>query len=320
MSEKTNKPQSGAHKAAGQRPEAVQTTGHAWDGDLQEFNNPLPRWWVWTFYGTVVFAVLYWLWFPAWPIGGTWTKGLGSVEYTVDGQAHEARWNTRYRLIEELHNSPAAQRQQEYLDRVGNASFDEIRNDPEMLAFARSVGTGLFGDNCAACHGRGGQGKVGLYPNLADDDWLWGGTMAKIEETLVQGRNGYMPPYKETLNPQQWDDVADYVLSLSGEAPASEATARGQEIFQGQVGGCYYCHGMDGKGIQSQGSANLTDKIWTVANVPEADTLEAKRGAVKNVIWNGVMNIRNMPAWHERLSPTDIKLLAVYVHQLGGGQ
>ncbi|MDX1654157.1 MAG: cytochrome-c oxidase, cbb3-type subunit III, partial [Candidatus Competibacteraceae bacterium] len=284
------------------------------------YNNPLPRWWLWTFYGTVVFSLIYWVLYPTWPVGESWTKGINTVEYTVDGETREARWNTRYRLIEDMQNSEAAQRQRAYLERIAEADFEQIRSDPEMLAFARSVGTNLFGDNCAACHGRGGQGVAGLYPNLADDDWLWGGTMAKIQETLVWGRKGYMPPFKETFDTEQWDAVAEYVMVLSGEAQPSDQSERGREIFQGQEGGCFHCHGMDGKGIQSQGAANLTDRIWTVANVPAEANYEAKKGAVKNVIWNGVQNIRNMPAWHERLTETDIKLLAVYVHQLGGGE
>ena len=309
MSEKTS-----------QRKSAVQTTGHAWDGDLQEFNNPLPRWWVWCFYATVVFSVVYWLIYPAWPIGGSWTKGLSSVDYTVNGQEQESSWNTRAKLLHELHNSPAALRQQEFMQRVIEMDFEQILKDPEVLAFARSVGKGLFGDNCAACHGRGGQGVVGLSPNLADDDWLYGGTPETIQQTLINGRQGFMPPFKETFTDDQLDDVAEYVLTLSGEAEPSEAAKRGEEIFQGFDGGCYYCHGRDAKGLQSQGAANLTDQIWTVANVPAQETLEGKKAVVKNLIYNGVQNIRVMPAWQDRLAPGDIKLLSVYVHQLGGGQ
>jgi len=303
-----------------QKSNAVQTTGHAWDGDLQEFNNPLPRWWLWSFYGTVVFAIIYWFIYPSWPIGKSWLPGLATVTYTVNGQDRKSHWNTRAELLHDLQSSDAAVRQRAFMTKVAKASFADIRNDPEMLAFARSTGNGLFGDNCAACHGRGGQGVVGLYPNLADDDWLWGGTMEKLQETLIQGRQGFMPAFKETFNQEQLDEVAEYVLTLSGEAPKSDASERGRQIFQGQGGGCYYCHGMDGKGLQSQGSANLTDKIWTIANVPGQKTLEDKKSVVKNLIWDGVQNVRIMPAWKDRLSPTDIKLLAVYVHQLGGGQ
>lgn len=311
MAEKTTKEQKST---------AVQTTGHAWDGDLQEYNNPLPRWWIWAFYGTIVFAVVYWFIFPAWPVGGTWTKGLATVSYTVDGEEREMRWNTRSKLLHDLHDSDAALRQQEMMQQVAAASFEEIGQSAEMLAFTRSVGKGLFGDNCAACHGSGGQGVMGLFPNLADDAWLWGGTMENIQETLINGRNGYMPAFREVLTEQQLEDVATYVLTLSGEAEPSEASERGKEIFQGHIGGCYTCHGEDGKGRNSLGSANLTDKIWTIANVPAETTLEGKRGVLEVFIANGVQHYRKMPAWKDRLSANDIKTLAVYVHQLGGGQ
>jgi cytochrome c oxidase cbb3-type subunit 3 len=269
----------------------------------------------------VVFALVYWLIFPTWPIGDSWTKGLGSVTVsTLEGEGEKVRWNTRYKLIHDLEQSGAATRQREFMDRVTETGFEEIVNDPEMLAFARSVGNGLFGDNCAACHGRGGQGVVGLYPNLADDDWLWGGTMETIEQILIHGRKGYMPPFRETFTEEQLDDVAEYVLTLSDLAGPTAASARGRELFQGQGGGCFHCHGMDGKGLQSQGAANLTDKIWTIANVPAQKTHEQRKEVVKSLIWNGVLNIRNMPGWQERLTPSEIKLLAVYVHQLGGGE
>ncbi|MCP5424116.1 MAG: cytochrome-c oxidase, cbb3-type subunit III [Gammaproteobacteria bacterium] len=309
MSESTTKQQA-----------AVQTTGHAWDGDLQEFNNPLPRWWLWSFYVTAVIAVIYWFIYPSWPVGRGWLEGFATITYQVDGKAEESRWNTRAKLLHDLTESHAAQRQREFMGKVAEADFSTISNDPDMLAFIRSVGKGLFGDNCAACHGRGGQGVVGLYPNLADDDWLWGGSLENIQNVITNGRQGFMPAFKETFDPQQLDDVAEYVLSLSGEAPDSIAVERGKALFQGFGGGCYYCHGMDGKGLPSQGAANLTDKIWTIADVDGQKTLEEKKAVVKKLIFNGVQNMRKMPTWKGRLSPTEIKVLAVYVHQLGGGQ
>lgn len=300
---------------------SVQTTGHAWDGDLQEFNNPLPRWWLWSFYATVVFAILYWFVYPSWPIGEDFLKGFKSVAYPAGEETAVSSWNTRARLMEDLHHSAPALRQQEYMQRVADAAYGDIVQDPEMLAFVRSVGRGLFGDNCAACHGRGGQGVMGMYPNLADDGWLWGGTMESIEQTLHLGRNGFMPGYGEVLDDAQLDDVAEYVLFLSGQASMSEAVQRGGGIFQGMEGGCYYCHDRTGKGLNSQGAANLTDQIWTIAPVPAQETLAGKKAALKQFISHGVaINQRVMPAWKQRLSPTEIKVLAVYVHQLGGGQ
>ncbi len=304
----------------------VQTTGHAWDGDLQEYNNPLPRWWLWSFYGTIVFSVLYWLVYPSWPVGDSWLKGFGTVDYTVVDQTtgkeqeKEYRWNTRSLLLEDLGAAITDPQRKAMLAKVEAADYEQIVKDPKTMEFVRSVGKGLFGDNCAACHGRGGQGVIGLYPNLTDDDWLWGGNMAQINETLVQGRNGFMPAFGPVLSAEQLDDVAQYVLTLSNEAEAGEASARGKEIFQGQVGGCYYCHGVDGKGIPSQGAANLTDKIWAIVNIPALKSPQEKQAALKTFIAKGVNNTRVMPGWNDRLSPTDIKLLAVYVHQLGGAQ
>jgi len=305
---------------------AVQTTGHAWDGDLQEYNNPLPRWWLWCFYGTVVFSILYWFIYPSWPVGRTWIKGFGTVNYTVvdkvTGKEKEEsyRWNTRALLLEELGDAANNKQRKDMLAKVRAASYDQVVKDPKMMEFVRSVGKGLFGDNCAACHGRGGQGVVGMYPNLTDDDWLWGGGMEQIHETLVQGRKGFMPAFGQVLKPEQLDDVAEYVLILSNETKPNEASERGKEIFQGQIGGCYYCHGADAKGLPSQGSANLTDKIWAIADVPAQKTVADKKAVLKNFISAGVNNTRVMPAWKDRLSPTDIKLLAVYVRQLGGAK
>lgn len=316
MSEKINEQQTTG---------AVQTTGHAWDGDLQEYNNPLPRWWLWCFYGTVVFSVLYWFIYPSWPVGQTWLKGFGSVSYTVTDKTgkekeQEHRWNTRALLLENLSKAADNPQRKAMIAKVRAASFEEISKDPKMMEFVRSVGKGLFGDNCAACHGRGGQGVIGLYPNLADDDWLWGGDMQQIYQTMTEGRNGFMPAFGPVLKPEQLDEVAEYVLTLSGEMQPSAASERGKEIFQGQIGGCFHCHGADGKGIQSQGAANLTDRIWTIANVPAQKTPQEKKAVLKTVVANGVSNIRIMPFWKGRMQDDDIKLLAVYVHQLGGGE
>jgi cytochrome c oxidase cbb3-type subunit 3 len=311
---------------AQQKSGAVQTTGHAWDGDLQEYSNPLPRWWLWCFYGTVVFSILYWIIYPSWPVGESWLKGIGKVEYTTTDKAtgkeqeKEFRWNTRSLLLEDMGAAASDPQRKAMLAKVQAASFDQIVKDPKMMEFVRSVGKGLFGDNCAACHGRGGQGVVGMYPNLTDDDWLWGGGMDRIHETLVQGRKGFMPAFGQVLKPDQLDDVADYVLTLSGEAKPSEASERGKAIFQGQAGGCYYCHGADGKGIPSQGAANLTDKIWAIADVPAQKSPQDKKAVVMNFVAKGVNNTRVMPAWKGRLNDNDIKLLAVYVHQLGGAK
>lgn len=300
-----------------QRPAAVQTTGHAWDGDLQEYNNPLPRWWLWSFYATVVFAVLYWLLYPAWPVGESWTRGLKSISYQVDGEERSTHWNTRNRLIHQLQEGRDATRQREYLEKVAGQSFEDILADADMAAFTRAAGEKLFGDNCAACHGRGGQGKMGLFPSLVDDAWLWGGTPEQIYETLVNGRNGYMPAFEAVLSEQQLDDVASYVLSLSGEAPEDEAAGRGEEIFQTATGACWQCHGKDARGRAELGSANLTDRIWTIVDVAGQPDLQARKALIASFVSGGLLGQRVMPGWKERLSDAEIKVLALYTHQLG---
>lgn len=298
---------------------AVQTTGHSWDGDLQEFNNPLPTWWLWGFYLTVVFAVIYWVIYPAWPVGESYTRGVANtITYTVDGEERTTHWNTRALLMKEMQSGKSAQKMQAYMEQVAAASYEDILADEEMLAFTRAVAKGLFGDNCAACHGSGGAGVMGLFPNLVDDAWLWGGTVEQIEETLSEGRHGFMPAFGRSLNDGQIDAVAHYVLSLSGHEVDDDMAQRGMQIFNGREGGCFYCHTKEGTGLESQGAANLTDSIWTVANVPGQDSLEGKLNEVKRVVGNGIERV--MPAWEGRLSDNEIKLLTVYVHELGGGQ
>ncbi len=304
---------------------AVQTTGHAWDGDLQEYNNPLPTWWIWSFYATVVFAVVYWILFPAWPLGTSFTKGMfNEISYEVGGQTKTSHWNTRALLLNDMQFGEGAVKQQKYLKEILASSYDQILSDADKLAFTRSYAKGLFGDNCAACHGSGANGVVGLFPNLVDDAWLWGGSTADIENTIRNGHIGFMPAFAETFDEAQLDALAEYVLSLSEKQPeqakdfSQAKVAEGQRIFQGQEGGCYYCHGTQATGLKSQGAANLTDSIWTVADVPGAASVGAKKAAIKSVIHNGIK--REMPAWLGRLSDGEIKLLTAYVYSLSGGQ
>ncbi len=298
--------------------QSVQTTGHAWDGDLQEFNNPLPRWWLWGFYATVVFAIIYWILYPAWPIGDTYTKGwFNNITFTTEkGKTETMHWNSRALFLKDMQQARA--KQEKYIDQIKGASFQEIASDEEKSAFAYSMAKVLFADNCAACHQQGGAGKIGLFPNLADDSWLWGGTYEDIDYTITHGRHGFMPSFAETFNKEQLDDVANYVLSLSGHKVDKAKAAKGDKIFNGQVGGCYQCHTHAGTGLKSQGSANLTDNIWTIADVNGQAALEGKIKAVEHVITHGVSRV--MPTWKGRLSKTEIKMLAFYVHELGGGK
>lgn len=295
----------------------VQTTGHAWDGDIQEFNNPLPTWWLWTFYATAVFAIVYWVLYPAWPVGDSYTKGMmNDITYTTsEGKVKTSHWNTRALFGKEM--QLARENQQKYLKDINASTFEQIRSDEEKSAFAYSMAKVLFADNCAACHQSGGNGVMGRYPNLLDDDWLWGGSFSKIQETIEKGHNGTMPSFKARLSVKQISDVAEYVLSLSGNEVDAAAVKRGKVVFT-NTGGCVACHGNDAKGQISMGSANLTDKIWTIADVSGADTAEAKKSAIIDVVTNG--KTRQMPSWKDRLSATEIKMLTFYVHELGGGK
>jgi cytochrome c oxidase cbb3-type subunit 3 len=295
-----------------------QTTGHVWDENLQEYNNPLPVWWTYAFYATIVFAVAYWLYYPSWPIGQHFLTGVGTIKYTnAEGEQESWHWNTRAKLL--LETQEATAKQKPYYDKIMGLPFDKITKDPQLYSFVLSAGKPLFADNCAACHQSGGGGKLGTAPNLTDDDWIYGGTFEKIQETITKGRHGYMPPFAEALDPEQIDELANYVLSLSGNTVDTAKAAKGNELFHSNTAACFYCHGANAKGRQDIGSANLTDKIWLWANVPGAKDSAGKVAAITQVI-NGGMNRGVMPTWEGRLSPEQIKLLAVYVHELGGGK
>lgn len=276
----------------------VETTGHEWDG-LKELNNPLPRWWLWVFIVTIVWSVWYFVVYPAWPVPGGATKGTGG-----------------YTQFKELEKSQAeiAARQATYLEKFQKASFQDIMKDPELYAFANAGGATAFKHNCATCHGSGAQGGKG-YPNLNDDDWLWGGTLDDIHTTIQHGirandedtRVSQMPAFGKDglLNRDEIGSVVDYVLTLSG-GQQKPTYAQGSEIFQAQ---CAACHGEEGKGGRSVGAPNLTDKIWLY-------------GGDRQTVFETVYNARAgvMPAWSKRLDENTIRQLAVYLHELGGGE
>jgi cytochrome c oxidase cbb3-type subunit 3 len=316
----SNEPKSKVKKSGG-----VPSTGHSWDG-IEELTNQLPRWWVWAFYLTVVFTVVYWLLYPAWPIGSTFTKGvpgLNSITYTatqVDGTEVErtTHWNMRSKFMVEMNEHRAAQKQ--WFDKVAATPFEDIAQDAELMQFVTSAGRTLFSDNCAPCHQAGGQGVIGFAPNLTDDHWQYGASYEQIHSVITQGRQGYMPPFKEVIADEEITHLANYVLSLSDEPHDASSAEIGSKLFQSNGAACFACHGVDAKGNESLGSANLTDKIWLWANIPEMDSAEEKLDAVRNIIAEG-LNRGVMPAWEERLKPEQIKLLTVYVHQsLGGGK
>jgi cytochrome c oxidase cbb3-type subunit 3 len=298
--------------------QTVQTTGHAWDGDLQEFNNPLPTWWVYTFYVTIAFSIIYWLIYPSWPFGKGFLTGFSDITYVNKaGETISSHWNTRALLMADLNK--AEEMQKPYFSKVAANDFEQIAKDPELSGFVLSAGKALFTDNCAPCHQQGGQGVIGFFPNLTDDDWLYGGTYDKIHQTLVNGRRGYMPAFGEVLNAGEIDALANYVASLSGIQHDAGKAASGRALFTSETAACYYCHTASAKGRQDMGAPNLTDKIWLWANVPGAETPAEKIAAIRSTIITGV-NKGVMPAWGGRLSPEQIKVLTVYVHELGGGK
>ncbi|WP_029003416.1 cytochrome-c oxidase, cbb3-type subunit III [Azorhizobium doebereinerae] len=274
------------------------TTGHEWDG-IQELNNPLPRWWLWTFYATILWAIGYWVVYPAWPLVSSFTPGLSG-------------WHSRSAVVEQLADLQKLRAVSSA--KLANVPLDEIEKNPELLNLARAEGRVAFADNCAPCHGAGGGGAKG-FPNLNDDDWLWGGTLEQISATIThgarsgddEGHQGNMMAFGPILTKAEISDVADYVRSLSGTGPKDlPSVQKGAAVF---AANCAACHGEDGKGNQELGSKNLTDGIWLYGG---------DKATIVQTITNGRGGV--MPAWTSRLSPTTIKALTVYVHTLGGGQ
>lgn len=296
----------------------VETTGHVWDRDLQELNNPLPRWWLWGFYATVVFALVYWLLYPAWPIGDSYTRGFSSITYEVDGEEVTTHWNTRALLARDMQTGEYAVRQREMLERVAAQDYETLLADADSMSFVNAYAQGSFGTWCAACHQVGGAGVITQYPNLRNDHWKWGGTVDQIEETIREGRLGYMPGYRNTLTGDQLNQVAAYVLSLNGYEMDADEVEAGARIYTGSDGGCFQCHASDGTGLASQGAPNLTNNLWGLVDVPGAATDEQRQRLVANFVRDGAQ--REMPSFADRLSEDEIKMLTAYVHSLGGGQ
>ena len=281
----------------------VETTGHSWDG-IKELNTPLPRWWLIVWYTTIVWAVVYMILMPALPAlpgMGTNTKGLRN---------HSDR-----DLVAAAMADLQAERQAQSVALL-SASLEDIETDRGLQQFALAMGESLFGDNCATCHGAGGRGAVG-YPTLADDVWLWDGTLDGIEYTLRHGirqegddatRFSIMPAFGRDgiLSREEIDAVTEHVMSLSGQAHDPELAKMGAGTFSVQ---CASCHGEFGAGDRTVGAPNLTDQEWLY-------------GGSRDAIYATIYNARNshMPAWQGRLDDASIKALAVYVHTLGGGE
>ena len=259
-------------------PGAAPTTGHTWDEDLAEYNNPLPQWWSWLFYITIVFAIAYLVLYPGL---GSWRGALG--------------WSQVTQLEQEL--AAADKRFGPMYEKFAALDVEALSKNPEALA----IGQKLFLNNCAQCHASDGGGSRG-FPNLTDRDWQWGGDPATIKATITNGRTGTMPPFGPALGEQGVKDVAHYVMSLSGLTHDSLRRARGEPIFK-QI--CAACHGAEGKGNPALGAPNLTDRIWLHGSGEPAIIETITRG-----------RSGQMPAHKELLSEAKIHLLTAYVLSL----
>ncbi|GMG84657.1 cytochrome-c oxidase, cbb3-type subunit III [Paralimibaculum aggregatum] len=282
----------------------TETTQHEWDG-IKELDTPLPKWWLYTFYGTIAWALVYTVLFPAWPLISSATAGV--LGYSSRAEVHEA-----------IAEHTAAQ--SIYTDRIAELSIDEVASDAELMQFAQAGGAAIFATYCSQCHGAGAAGvQASGYPNLLDDDWIWGGTRDAIEYTIRHGirneldydaRLSEMPRFgaDEILGAEEIAAVADHVLSLSGQGEGNED---GAALF---ADNCAACHGKDGTGNHDLGAPNLADAIWLYGGSREKviESIHYARAGV-------------MPPWNEEargasgLSDTEIKQVALYVHSLGGG-
>jgi len=269
--------------------------GHEWDG-IEELNTPLPRWWLWTFYACVAWALVYTIAYPAWPMISQATEGyLG--------------WSSRDQLTEEM--GVADQARKEVRDQLAATDIVNLQGNPDLMQKAVAGGRAAFLVNCVQCHGSGAAGGPG-YPNLNDDDWLWGGDLAAIESTLQHGirqpgddatRFSAMPAYQGMFSQAELDALTSHVLSLSGKAQSSPVGA------QAYADNCAICHGPTGEGDRMQGAPRLNDAIWLFGS---------SKADVQRQILKPRMGV--MPSWSGRLDPATIKMLAAYVHSLGGGE
>lgn len=283
-------------------PRQVETTGHSWDG-IEEYNNPLPRWWVWVFYATIVWGIGYTIAYPAWPLITGATPGVLGASTRADVAAEIATVDAANAPIKE---------------KLVAADLNAIGADAELAGYAERAGAAVFRTNCATCHGSGAAGVEGKgYPNLLDDDWLWGGTMEEIHTTITHGirnttdaeaRYSEMPKFglDGLLDETQIAQVAEQVLALSGQEHDAALAAEGATLF---ADNCAACHAEDGKGDRTQGAPNLTDAIWLYGGSREKiiETVTKARFGV-------------MPNWNQRLSEDEIRAVAYYVHSRGGGE
>ena len=278
------------------------TTGHSWDG-IEEYDNPLPRWWLWIFYATIIWSVIYMILYPAWPLVNSATSGI--LGYSSRGEV--AAEIERFEADNEV-----------WFQRLVATDLDEIREDDELQRFAVNAGGSVFAAQCSQCHGAGGAGvQAAGYPNLLNDAWLWGGTMEDIHQTVRYGirnedhldaRWSEMPAFgrDELLEEDEIDQVVEFVLQMSGQDHDAALAGLGAEVYDLN---CASCHGIDGEGDYFLGAPALNDQVWLYGGT---------RDAIRHSVVYSRFGV--MPGFADRLRDAEIRAVAVYVHQLGGGQ
>lgn len=286
-------------------------TGHVWDDNLRELKNPPPRWWMLGLWASILWVVGYSLLYPTWPVGQEPTPGILGWSQMKEYEQGVAQVEAKRAKFE---------------DQIKGMSANEILADPGLKQYTLASAKVLFGDNCSACHGSGGQGNPG-YPVLADDDWLYGGNTAKIAESISIGRQGAMTPHKDILTEAEIDTLANWVVQMA-ETNGEGGSEEGWALYNTK--GCSACHGQSANGVLAElpggnivtvGAANLTDGIWRF----KPGGYESARYTIVNGV-NQPSNpdSRNavMPAFGQtgQLTDQEIKKLVVYVHELGGGQ
>ncbi len=277
-----------------------ESTGHIWDG-IKEYNKPLPRWWLWTFYATIVWGIGYTIAYPAWP-------GIKEATPGLLGFSTRAEVAQDIAAVEEANAGIKAE--------LASVELTAIAGDPNLQSYAQNAGAAVFRTWCAQCHGSGAAGvQASGYPNLLDDDWLWGGDIESIHATIAHGirneddpdaRWSEMPAFGELLEEGEIPAVVNYVMSLSGEPQDASLVAAGAEVYEIN---CASCHADDGTGDRWQGAPNLTDAIWLYGGSYDklVETVTYSRFGV-------------MPAWNNRLDEAEVRAVAAYVHSLGGGE
>lgn len=280
------------------QPNDPTTTGHEWDG-IKEFDNPLPRWWLWTFYATIVWGIAYTIAYPAWPLINGTTPGLLEYSSRADVAADIQKYRDDNAAVDA---------------KIASVELSEIAGDTELANYALNGGRAVYKTWCVQCHGEGADGFVG-YPNLIDDDWLWGGSIEAIHQTISHGiradededtRYSEMPKFGEFLTETEIAGLVAHVQAISGQDHDATAATAGAALY---ADNCAACHGETGLGDREQGAPNLTDAIWLYGSSPEALT-----SSIANARF-GVM-----PSWAGRLTESQIRQVATYIHQQGGGE